>query len=107
MQITACRTLKPRLLSGHVSSAAVGAGVAAGNVTRRELNPRQAETVDRVVGAALDELKAVGYDALTVRSVAGRAAVAPATAYTYFSSKNHLIAEVFWRKLAERPRPEH
>ena len=107
-QITACRTRKPRLVSGHVSSAAFGVTThGLGNVTRRELNPRQAETVDRVVGAALDELKAVGYDALTVRSVAGRAAVAPATAYTYFSSKNHLIAEVFWRKLAERPRPEH
>jgi AcrR family transcriptional regulator len=79
---------------------------AVSNVTRRELNPRQSETVDRVVAAALDELKAVGYDALTVRSVAGRAAVAPATAYTYFSSKNHLIAEVFWRRLADRPRPE-
>ncbi|HJQ42313.1 MAG TPA: helix-turn-helix domain-containing protein [Jatrophihabitantaceae bacterium] len=75
-------------------------------MTRRELNPRQAETVDRVVAAALDELKAVGYDGLTVRSVAGRAAVAPATAYTYFSSKNHLVAEAFWRRLAERPRPE-
>ncbi|MDT4936587.1 MAG: hypothetical protein QOG80_258 [Pseudonocardiales bacterium] len=76
------------------------------NVTRRELNPRQAETVDRVVAATLDELQAVGYDELTVRTVAGRAAVAPATAYTYFSSKNHLIAELFWRRLAERPRAE-
>jgi len=89
------------------AASALGAPGAIGNVTRRELNARQAETVERVVGAALDELKAVGYDALTVRSVAGRAAVAPATAYTYFSSKNHLIAEVFWRKLADRPRPEH
>lgn len=61
--------------------------------------------MERVVAATLDELKAVGYDGLTVRSVAGRAAVAPATAYTYFSSKNHLVAETFWRRLAERPRP--
>jgi AcrR family transcriptional regulator len=36
--------------------------------------------------------------------VAARADVAPATAYTYFSSKNHLISEIFWRTLAERPR---
>ena len=30
-----------------------------------------------------------------VRAVAARAHVAPATAYTYFSSKNHLVAEVY------------
>ena len=29
-----------------------------------------------------------------------RAGVAPATAYTYFSSKSHLVAEVFWRRLS-------
>lgn len=73
---------------------------------RRELNARQAETVERVVGAALDELRAVGFDALTVRGVAARAAVAPATAYTYFSSKNHLVVEAFWRELTKRSRLE-
>jgi AcrR family transcriptional regulator len=79
----------------------------AANITRRELNPRQAETVDRVVAAALDELRAVGFEAMTIRSVAGRAAVAPATAYTYFASKNHLVAEVFWRQLRARARVEN
>jgi AcrR family transcriptional regulator len=74
--------------------------------TRRELNARQAETVERVALAAREELREVGFDGLTVRSVAGRAAVAPATAYTYFSSKNHLIAEIFWRRLVERPHLE-
>ena len=81
-------------------------GLPATGATRRAFNPRQAETVERVAAAALEELRAVGYDGLTVRSVAGRATVAPATAYTYFSSKNHLIAEIFWRRLAERPRVE-
>jgi AcrR family transcriptional regulator len=75
-------------------------------VTRRELNPRQAETVERVAEAARQELRTVGFDGLTVRSVAGRAGVAPATAYTYFSSKNHLIAEIFWRQLRTRPKKE-
>lgn len=60
--------------------------------TRR---PRQEETVRRLVGAALDTLRESSYADLTVRSVAGRARVAPATAYTYFSSKNHLVAEVY------------
>jgi AcrR family transcriptional regulator len=69
----------------------------------RSFNARQAETVDRLLEAALEELRAVGHDALSVRSVAARAAVAPATAYTYFASKNHLVAEVFARKLAELP----
>lgn len=74
--------------------------------TRRELNSRQAETVERVVSAGQEELREVGFDGLTVRSVANRAGVAPATAYTYFSSKNHLVAEIFWRRLNERPRLE-
>lgn len=73
--------------------------------TRRELNPRQAETVDRLVRATLEELRVVGFEALTVRSVAARAEVAPATAYTYFSSKNHLVAETFWRRLSGRADP--
>ena len=38
-------------------------------------------------------LRETSYADLTVRAVAKRAHVAPATAYTYFSSKNHLIAE--------------
>ncbi len=40
-------------------------------------------------------LRESSYADLTVRAVAARAKVAPATAYTYFSSKNHLIAEVY------------
>ena len=40
-------------------------------------------------------LRETSYADLTVRAVAARASVAPATAYTYFSSKNHLIAEVY------------
>ena len=70
--------------------------------TRRRLNARQAETVQRVTDAARAELRAVGFDTLTVRSVASRAQVAPATAYTYFSSKNHLVVELFWRRINER-----
>ncbi len=42
-----------------------------------------------------------GHEALTVRQVAERAGVSPATAYTYFSSKGHLVAELFWRALVE------
>src|SRR6478735_5010546 len=68
---------------------------------RQGLNARQAETAEKLLAAGLDELRAVGHEALTVRTVAQRAGVSPATAYTYLASKNHLFAELFWRFLAE------
>lgn len=67
--------------------------------TRLRMSPRQAETAQSLVDAALEDLRASGYDGLTVRSVAKRAGVAPATAYNYFSSKEHLVTELFWRRL--------
>lgn len=60
---------------------------------------RQSETVERLLAAAEEELRAVGYGDTTVRNVARRAGVAPATAYTYFSSLNHLVTAVFWRRI--------
>ncbi len=62
--------------------------------------------MDRLVAATMADLAAVGYQGLTVRAVAKRSGVAAATAYTYFSSKEHLVAEVFWRRLeAQEPKP--
>lgn len=74
--------------------------------TRRVLSPRQARTVQALVEAALEELRSAGYEELTVRSVARRAGVAPATAYTYFGSKEHLVTEAFWRRLSDLPDPK-
>ncbi|MGD0392032.1 MAG: helix-turn-helix domain-containing protein, partial [Acidimicrobiales bacterium] len=71
--------------------------------TRRRLSPRQAEVVAQLVQATVDEVEEVGYAGLTVRNVARRAGVAPATAYNYFSSKDHLLAEVLWRGLQALP----
>jgi AcrR family transcriptional regulator len=68
---------------------------------RRELRPRQVETVQRLLAAGLEQLAEVGPEALTIRQVAVRAGVSPATAYTYFSSKAHLLAELFWQRLVE------
>ncbi len=65
--------------------------------TRRRLTERQAEMVAELVRAAGAEVDEVGYDGVTVRGVARRAGVAPATAYHYFSSKDHLLAEILWR----------
>lgn len=58
-------------------------------------NRRQEETFRKVLAAGIETLRESSYADLTVRAVAARAKVAPATAYTYFSSKNHLIAEVY------------
>lgn len=71
--------------------------------TRRALSPRQASTVERLTAAAVDELRERGWSEFTVRNVARRAGVAPATAYTFFTSKEHLVTEVFWRRLAALP----
>jgi AcrR family transcriptional regulator len=66
---------------------------------RQGLNARQAETVERLLDAGEAELAEAGTEALTIRTVAGRAGVSPATAYTYFGSKNHLFAELFHRRV--------
>lgn len=51
----------------------------------------------------MDLLSREGFAGLTMRRVAAEAGVGAATAYTYFSSKEHLVAEVFWRRLAGSP----
>jgi AcrR family transcriptional regulator len=85
-------------MSSATGAAATGAGVTREPV-RRHLSERQADTVARLTDAAVEEVRGTGYEGLTVRNVARRAGVAPATAYTYFASKDHLVAEVFWRRL--------
>ncbi len=73
-------------------------------IPRRQAD-RAADTVARLAAAAVDELRDAGYERLTVRAVARRAGVAPATAYTWFASKDHLVAEAFWRALQVLPAP--
>ena len=73
---------------------------------RRGLHARQSETVERLLAAGDEELRTVGHDGLTIRTVASRAGVSPATAYTYFASRNHLFAELFLRGLVTDPGPE-
>jgi AcrR family transcriptional regulator len=75
----------------------------AAETTRRRLTTKQAEVVQRLVDAAADEARERGYEGMTVRSASRRAGVAPATAYTYFASKDHLLAEVLWRRFRALP----
>ena len=74
--------------------------------TRRHLSGKRADTVQRLSRATVEVLREVGYHDLTLQAVAARAGTARATAYTYFSSKDHLIAEVYWRRLATEQPPE-
>jgi AcrR family transcriptional regulator len=69
-------------------------------VSRRQLSGRPADTVAALVDAAVAEVAETGFEGLTVRNVARRAGVSPATAYTYFASKEHLLTEVFWRRVS-------
>jgi len=71
--------------------------------TRRQLTARQADTVRRLTEAGAQEIRQVGYQNLSIRDVARRAGVAAATAYTYFVSKDHLLSEIFWRRLNALP----
>lgn len=66
-------------------------------------NRRQEETFRKVLTAGVEMLRESSYADLTVRAVAARAKVAPATAYTYFSSKNHLIAEAYLDLMRQVP----
>jgi len=62
--------------------------------------------VDRLLAAAAEELERVGPEALSIRVVAQQAGMSPATAYSYLASKDHLFAELLWRRLATDRGPE-
>lgn len=69
--------------------------------SRHGLRSRQVETLERLLAAGGEEVRAVGHELLTIRTVAARAGVSPATAYTYLASKNHLFAELFLSYLTD------
>lgn len=70
------------------------------------LNDRQIHTVRRLLSAARRLVAEPGTEDLTLRAVAAEAGFSAATAYTYFSSKDHLFAVLFWNHVATAPRPE-
>jgi AcrR family transcriptional regulator len=70
---------------------------------RRHLSERQAEVMERLIAAAAEEAEERPYGEISVRTIAKRAGVAPATAYTYFSGKDHLLAEVLLQRAQGSP----
>src|SRR2546423_11375908 len=61
---------------------------------------RKAETRERIVAAALDQLAEGGYASANVQAVAARAGVATGSVYRHFPSKGDLFAEGFRRASA-------
>jgi AcrR family transcriptional regulator len=70
---------------------------------RRRKNVRSEQSVRNLLDAAVVTLTESTYGEMTVRAVAARAAVSPTTAYTYFPSKDALIAETYLRLLRDAP----
>ncbi|MCV7100391.1 TetR/AcrR family transcriptional regulator [Mycobacterium palustre] len=71
--------------------------------TARRSDRRPAQTIRKVLDAGLQELRESSYANLTMRAVATRAGVSPASAYTYFPSKSALVAAVYLRFLRDLP----
>lgn len=61
----------------------------------RRPDRRPGQTIAKLLDAGAEELRASSYSAMTMRSVAARAGISPASAYTYFPSKNALIARLY------------
>ncbi|MFV8315578.1 TetR/AcrR family transcriptional regulator [Mycobacterium sp. 23] len=79
------------------------ASPATGATAPRRSDRRPGQTIRKVLDAGLEELRESSYANLTMRAVAQRAGVSPASAYTYFSSKSALVAAVYLRFLRELP----
>jgi TetR/AcrR family transcriptional regulator, cholesterol catabolism regulator len=79
------------------------AGSATDAGAARRSDRRPAQTIRKVLDAGLVELRESSYAALTMRAVATRAGVSPASAYTYFPSKSALVAAVYLRFLRDLP----
>jgi len=89
-------------VSTNAASPVVAARTASAGAPRRS-DRRRRETIRKVLDAGLAELRESSYANLTMRAVATRAGVSPASAYTYFSSKNALVAAVYLRFLRDLP----
>ena len=89
------------LVSREAASPAGPVDAVAGAGRRSDRRPGQ--TIRKVLDAGLEELRESSYANLTMRAVASRAGVSPASAYTYFPSKSALVAAVYLRLLQALP----
>jgi AcrR family transcriptional regulator len=73
---------------------------------REWLSSRQSTTVNALLDAGILEIREHGYEGITIRGVAKRAGVTHTTAYSYFTSKDHLVSEIHWRQMKTLPRAQ-
>ena len=67
----------------------------------RQLSERQLILKKKLLAAGLELLNQAGYADLTLRAVATRAGTTHVTAYHYFASKAHLVAELYYSFLLD------
>ncbi|MGB8391834.1 TetR/AcrR family transcriptional regulator [Mycobacterium sp.] len=89
-------------MSTDAASPVVAGRTSSAGAPRRS-DRRRGQTIRKVLDAGLAELRESSYANLTMRAVATRAGVSPASAYTYFPSKNALVAAVYLRFLRNLP----
>ncbi|WP_194853048.1 TetR family transcriptional regulator [Nocardia sp. SYP-A9097] len=66
----------------------------------RQPSEDSAATIERVLDSAIRVLARTGFDGLNLRAVAKEAGSATATVYTYFESREQLVAEIVWRAMS-------
>jgi AcrR family transcriptional regulator len=69
----------------------------------RKRDRRPEQTVRKLLDAGREELQQTSFSTLTMRMVAARAGVSPASAYTYFPSKSALVAAIYLGLLRHAP----
>ena len=74
-----------------------------GDVPRRSLSRQQSLLVERMLVAAEREAAQHQYKDISVRSIAKNAGIAPASAYNYFSDKDHILAAALWHQMFPFP----
>jgi len=85
----------------------MSASVPSGPNPRQLLSPRQSATVDSLLRAGIEAINDHGFNGFSLRDVAARANVTHTTAYNYFTSKEHLVAEIHWRHLSQLTEPTY
>lgn len=58
---------------------------------RREESPRRPVSQDLIISAALDVVRSEGLDALSIRRIAQKLRIGPATIYVHFANKDELL----------------
>lgn len=72
---------------------------------RQPLSKRQSATVDALLTAGMEAARESGFEHLSLRDIAARAGVTHTTAYNYFASREHVMAEAYLRMLEALPTP--